>query len=244
MEKKIKGIVISDVNYSESSKIINILTKEYGIIGVMAKGARMLKSPLLSVTSKLTYGYFNIYYKENKLSILKEVDIINEFSNIKKDLIKIGYACYLLNLTNEVYKETQSNELFTILESSLIKINNGLDSAIITNIVELKYLKYLGVMPELNRCVLCGNDSEIVTISLDDGGLICKSCYSNQFIVDEKTIKLFKMFSLVDINKIKELNILDKNKLEINNFLETYYDKYTGLYLKSKDFLNQIKNIN
>ena len=32
-----------------------------------------------------------------------------------------------------------------------------------------------------------------------------------------------------------------KNKKEINKFLEDYYQKYTGLYLKSKDFLSQIK---
>ena len=49
------------------------------------------------------------------------------------------------------------------------------------------------------------------------------------------------MFYYVDISKIKELNILDKNKYEINKFLEGYYEKYTGLYLKSKDFLKSIR---
>ena len=33
-----------------------------------------------------------------------------------------------------------------------------------------------------------------------------------------------------------------KNKNEINKFLEDYYDRYTGLYLKSKDFLKQLRN--
>ena len=36
--EKVEGIVIGETNYSESSKILNILTKEYGIIGVMSKG--------------------------------------------------------------------------------------------------------------------------------------------------------------------------------------------------------------
>ena len=56
-----------------------------------------------------------------------------------------------------------------------------------------------------------------------------------------KTINLLRMFNCVQISKIKELNIQDRNKLEINYFLENYYDKYTGLYLKSKNFLEQIK---
>ena len=60
--KKIEGIVIGDTNYSESSKILNILTKDYGIIGVMSKGCRKVKSNLRVVSNKLTYGDFNIYY--------------------------------------------------------------------------------------------------------------------------------------------------------------------------------------
>ena len=60
---KIEGIVISEQPYGETSKIINILTKDQGIIGVMAKGARKLKSDLANVSGKLNYGYFDLYYK-------------------------------------------------------------------------------------------------------------------------------------------------------------------------------------
>ena len=112
---------------------------------------------------------------------------------------------------------------------------------IITNIVELKYLDFLGVMPVLDRCSVCGSKTGIATISGDNGGYVCLNCVTNDFIVDEKTIKLVRMFYYVDISKIKELNIKNRNKLEINQFLERYYDRYTGLYLKSKNFLTQIK---
>ena len=36
---------------------------------------------------------------------------------------------------------------------------------------------------------------------------------------------------------------LDKNKYEINNFLTSYYERYTGLYLKSKNFIKALKNL-
>ena len=49
------------------------------------------------------------------------------------------------------------------------------------------------------------------------------------------------MFYYVDINKISKLEISNKIKMEINDFLDEYYDKYTGLYLKTKSFL---KNLN
>lgn len=239
--EKVIGIVLSDTNYSESSKILNVLTKEHGKIGIISKGCRNLKSSLRSVSSKLTYGYFNIYYKQEGLSVLISVDIINDFSNIKQDLFKIGYATFLSDLTNQVLKETSSNEIFDLFINGLIKINDDFDPMIITNIIELKYLNYLGVMPILDCCSICGSNKKIVTISSFAGGYLCVNCYKNEYIVDEKTIKLLRMFSYVDISKIKELNILPKNKNEINKFLENYYDRYTGIYLKSKDFLTQLR---
>lgn len=239
--EKVKGIVLSETLYSESSKILNVITLEHGKIGIISKGCRNIKSKLRSVSAKLVYGYFNIYYKEDGLSTLISVDVINDFNDIKTDLTKIGFSMYLLDLTNQVLKESEDDEIFNLLEASLIKINDGFDASVITNVVELKYLSFLGVLPVLDRCSICGSDKEIVTISGTDGGYICKNCYTNQFITDEKTIKLLRMFYYVDINKIKEFNILDRNKKEINDFLESYYSKYTGLYLKSKNFLNQIR---
>lgn len=239
--EKVTGIVLSDTNYSESSKILNVLTKEHGKIGIISKGCRNLKSSLRSVSSKLTYGYFNIYYKKEGLSVLISVDIINDFSNIKQDLFKIGYATFLSDLTNQVLKESSSNEIFDLFINGLIKINDDFDPMIIANIIELKYLNYLGVMPILDCCSVCGSNKKIVTVSSFSGGYLCVNCYKNEYIVDEKTVKLLRMFNYVDISKIKELNILPKNKNEINRFLENYYDRYTGIYLKSKDFLTQLR---
>ena len=239
--EKVTGIVLSDTNYSESSKILNVLTKEHGKIGIISKGCRNLKSSLRSVSSKLTYGYFNIYYKKEGLSVLISVDIINDFLIIKQDLFKIGYATFLSDLTNQVLKETSSNEIFDLFINGLIKINDDFDPMIIANIIELKYLNYLGVMPILDCCSVCGSNKKIVTVSSFSGGYLCVNCYKNEYIVDEKTVKLLRMFNYVDISKIKELNILPKNKNEINRFFFFFYDRYTGIYLKSKDFLTQLR---
>ena len=42
MIEEVIGIVVSEHNYGEKSKIINILTREKGIIGIMVKGGRSL----------------------------------------------------------------------------------------------------------------------------------------------------------------------------------------------------------
>lgn len=241
--KEVEGIVLSETNYSETSKILNVLTYEYGLIGIISKGCRNLKSSLRSVSCKLTYGRFVIYYKKDKLSILKEVSVFNSFKNIKKDIGKISYAAYLLELTYQVYKHSNNDDILKLLISSLIKIDEGFDSLAIMNILELKYLEFLGVMPVLEGCAICGSKDHIKTLSSFKGGYICKNCYKNEKIVSDKTIKLIRMFYYVDISKISKLEISDVAKNEINVFLNDYYDRYTGLYLKSKKFVLDLQKI-
>ena len=242
MIEKVEGIVINEKAYGETSKIINVITKEYGIIGIIAKWARTLKSEFRVSTAKLSYAYFNIIYKEGKLSTLVSADIINPFKSIIKDINKISYAVYILELSEQVVKQTNQN-IFDLMLSGLIKINEGYDPLIIMNIIELKYLDYLGVMPVLDRCSVCGSTNNIVTLSSDKGGYVCKNCYSTEKIISEKAIKLIRLFYYVDISKISKLEIGDVSKKEINDFLDMYYDRYTGLYLRSKTFLKNLEKV-
>ena len=202
MIEKVEGIVINEKAYGETSKIINVITKEYGIIA----------------------------------------DIINPFKSIIKDINKISYAVYILELSEQVVKQTNQN-IFDLMLSGLIKINEGYDPLIIMNIIELKYLDYLGVMPVLDRCSVCGSTNNIVTLSSDKGGYVCKNCYSTEKIISEKAIKLIRLFYYVDISKISKLEIGDVSKKEINDFLDMYYDRYTGLYLRSKTFLKNLEKV-
>ena len=243
MIRKIEGIIVSEVDYKESSKIINIFSPEVGVIGVLARGTKKIKSNLSGVTSKLTYGYFHIQYKENGLSTLMEVDVINGFKNIRRSIDKISYASYLLELSSMVYKHGSDINIYNLLIASLKKIDEGYDYEVITNILELKLLDYLGIKPVIDSCVNCGSKVDIVTISSYKGGYLCKNCARDEVIVNIKTIKLLRMFYYVDIDKISKLDISDNIKKELNRFIDDYYDRYSGLYLKSKMFLKNLQNI-
>ena len=240
MVEKVCGIILSVTPYKETSKIIHVFTKEHGLIGIIAKGAKSLKSNLRALTSLYTYGYFYIYYKENKLSLLTQVDMINNFTNIRNDITKISYMTYICDLTYQVIKQNDDLAIFDILISGLEKLNDDLDPLTITNIIELKYLDYLGIGLNLDKCIKCGNTSNILTIDPDVGGFLCQDCYKDETLVSLKTVKMIRMYYYVDINSITNIKISDNIKREINDFLNRYYDRYSGLYLKSKDFLNQI----
>jgi len=240
MYKKIEGIVVSEYPFEESSKIIKVFTKD-GVVSIIAKGAKRLKSPFFSVTSKLSYGIFNINYKENGLSKLVDADILNDYRNIKKDIVKTSYATYITELIIQVYRHENSSNIFELYMQCLDKINSGYDSLIITNILRLKLLDYLGIKPIIDRCTQCGNTTDIATISSYYGGYVCKNCLKNERVVSTKTIGLIRGLYYVDISKIKKIEIDNDVRREIDQFIDDYYDRYSGIYLKSKIFLEAVK---
>ncbi len=243
MLEKVTGFIIGTVNFKETSLILQLFTKEHGLIGVMAKGVKNLKSPLRALVMPYTYGYFYLYYKEGKLSLLKDVDVIDPLRFLHEDILKLSYLNYVSDLTSQVYKESENENLFNIFISVILKMNEGIDPAVLASILEVKCLPMLGVGLSLDACALCGNTHNIITIDGDAGGLLCQNCYHNEQIVKPQTIKLLRMFQYVDISKITKVEIKKENKEEIDRFLTTYYNRYTGIYLTSKEYIKKIDSL-
>ncbi len=236
MQVKTKGIVLTETPYSETSKILNVLTSDYGLIGIISKGSRNVKNKLRGVSNKMNYCEYTINYKEKGLSTLIEGVNINSFKNIYTDMKKATYAFYLMDLVSQVLKENNHKDIFNLLVNSLIKINDGLSPELISNIVEIKLLDYLGVSINLDTCVLCGESDNLLTVDLTNGGVICKNCYTDGYIMNDKALHLMQLLQKINLGKLEKLEITEEDIFkEIDKFIYEYYTSYTGIYLKKKD---------
>lgn len=240
MNTEVEGFVLTETPYGETSKIINVLTREYGLIGIMCKGAKSLKNRYRVPTMKLSYSRFNIIYKENKLSTLISADVINPLKTIKSDILLVSFLTYITELTNQVIKQSNNHKIYDDFIKIILKLENGLDPVVLTNILEIKYLEYLGVLFNLDECLICGDKKNIATFDPDKGGYICSNCLTNELIVDKKIIKMIRLYYYINIDSIKEIKVDEETKNTINKYLDLYYERYTGLYLNSKDFLKKL----
>ena len=235
MQLKTRGIVLSETSYSETSKILNVLTDEFGLIGIISKGCKNLKNKLRGVSNKMNYCEYTINYKEKGLSTLIEGTMLNSFKNIYVDMRKAMYSFYLIDLVSQVLKENNNKEIFNLLVPALIKINDGLSSELISNIVEINLLDYLGVSLNLEECSICGNKDDLITIDLTNGGVICKDCYQEGYIMNNKALHLMQLLKKIKIDKLETLEITDEDIFkEIDKFIQEYYSSYTGIYLNKK----------
>ncbi len=80
-------------------------------------------------------------------------------------------------------------KLLSLISAALCKIEQDLNPIVIANILELKYLSYLGVTPYLDGCARCGRQDNIVSIKgFLPISLTCvnltESSYSNSTLIE------------------------------------------------------------
>jgi DNA repair protein RecO (recombination protein O) len=243
---KCEGIVIRNVDYGETSKIVTIYTKELGKISLMARGAKKPVSKLSGITQLLQQGYF-LFHAGNGMGTLQQGESIRGFRNILEDIYLTSYATFMSELLDRTTEEKQKNTfLFELFERLLEYLNDGYDPEIILNIFELKILSLLGIAPELSRCVNCGHIDGNFMFSTKEGGIICHRCIDQDryaLPISVGAAKIMRMLYLIDVNRLGNISISEQTKHEIRELIDQYYEKNSGLYLKSKKFLKQMESM-
>ena len=246
MIQKCEGIVIRRVDYGENNKIITIYTREWGKIGVMARGANKPKSRLSSVTQLFYYGYF-LVKGSTGLGSLSQGEPISSFRHIREDIISTAYASYIIELLDKATDERKPNPfLFELVYQTLNYINEGYDAEVLTAIFEMKMLSVLGIPPVLDRCVCCQRTEGEFAFSIRNGGFICHYCKEkdpHRMPISAQIVKLLRIFYYFDLSRLGNISLKEETKKELKLVIESYYDEYSGIKLKSKKFLQQLHKL-
>ena len=241
MEVEVEGIILKETLYSETSKILQVITKEYGLVSVIAKGASSLKSALRPLSLPFLYAKFKINYKENKLSTLKGGKVIKLYGSDIIDIKFYAYMSYICELSYKVLSENNDKQIFNILKSALDKMTEGLSYNVIKNIIEFKYLDFLGISPDFSMCQKCFEHKTSYALDGKIGGYVCKECYKNEMKIPSDFVKILNRYRNVDINNIKEIKISKENEKIVSTFLKEYYESFSAIYLNSEKLLEMLE---
>jgi DNA repair protein RecO (recombination protein O) len=243
MLQKCEGIVIRTTDYGETNKIITIFTREWGKIGVMARGAKKPNSRLSSVTQLFTHGYF-LVQRGSGLGSLQQGEIATSLRSIGEDIFLTAYASYIVELTDKCTDEKKPNPFhFELLLQTLNYMNEGYEPDILMNIYEMKMLNVMGLYPVLNQCSVCGSTDGHFSFSIREGGFICHRCLEKDryhYKLSPATVKLLRLFYYFDLSRLGNISVKAETKAELKNVIDSYYEEYSGLHLKTKKFLNSM----
>ena len=159
---KIEGIVLKRRNLGEADRILTVLSKESGKISVKAPGVRHISSRRSGHVELLNFSEFTLYgSSKTAMPIVTQAQTIENFSFIKKDLHKIGYAYYICELVNGLCADNQENRgVFFHLKNILLELSKTLDASGLIKKFEKDLLMELGFWSEAK--LLQTQDSQVV----------------------------------------------------------------------------------
>lgn len=246
MFQKCEGIVIRRSDYGETHKIVTIYTREFGKIGVMARGASKPNSRLASVTQLFSYGYFLVTTSKG-LGSLQQGEMIDSMRFIREDLFATAFASYIIELLDRSVEDKKVNPyLFELLYQTLHYLNEEYDPEILKFIFEMKMLPVNGIHPVLNQCTVCGAIEGEFAFSLKEAGFICHRCLDKDpyhLKISPKTVKLLRLFYYFDLSRLGTISVKPETKKELQKVIDAYYEEYSGIHLKSKKFLKQLDSM-
>lgn len=232
---KIKGIVIKEIGYKTSDKIVSILTMESEIISFKAKGAKKLTSPFAKVTMLGTICEFELESKidNGKYDLVdaKEVFYPKKISKSIESLAVLSFLVESLNYIKDV------PDLYDEITYLVALLENGISPLFIVTYYVMKMIGWEGISLELDKCVKCGSSKSIVDLDYKLGGYVCYKCtFASK---DNDYLKLVRLFKKIEKEKLSNL-ILDYDlTYKILLDLWEYFLDFGSYKLRSFEFMKQ-----
>jgi DNA repair protein RecO (recombination protein O) len=185
--EKALALVLRTTDWSETSRIATLWTREFGKVRALAKGGRRLKSNFETALDLLTLCSIVVLRKSSgTLDLLTEARVVERFPRLRADLPALYAAYYVAELLADWTQDYDPHpDLFDEALATLRSVGQpGVDTGPRLARFELVLLRELGYQPALTSCAACGDDNVTpagphgLVFSPAAGGVLCQKCQS------------------------------------------------------------------
>src|SRR5438552_1839155 len=159
--EKATALVLRTTDWSETSRIATLWTREFGKVRVLAKGGRRLKSNFESALDLLTVCSIVLLRKSSGgLDLLTEARVVKRFPQLRTDLAALYAGYYVAELLSDWTEEYDPHPiLFDAARDTLRDLGAaGPQAGLRLAAFELTLLHELGYGLALDRCAACGQE--------------------------------------------------------------------------------------
>ncbi len=177
------ALVVRGTDWSETSRITTLFTREFGKVRGLAKGGRRLKSSFDVAFDLLTVCHVVFLRKAHGgLDLITEARMAERFPALRENLTALNAGYYVAELLSDGTQDYDPHpDLFDAALDTLRKLGEPGASAVeLVTRFELVWLKNLGYSPRLDVCTGCGKAVPAgvprVWFSPAAGGVVCTPC--------------------------------------------------------------------
>lgn len=179
------AIVLRLVEFSETSLIVTLFTRDLGRVSGMAKGARRPKGPFEGALDLLAVCRVVVLQKNaDVLDLLTEAKLHRRFRGGERSLERLYAGYYVAEMLRLLTDESDPHpEIYDLTIQTLQQIDGTGDPASALLRFDAQLLRCLGQAPGTDACTDCGGsveESPRMAFSLLAGGIVCHDCRSRQ----------------------------------------------------------------
>jgi DNA repair protein RecO (recombination protein O) len=180
--EKAIALVVRGTDWSETSRIATLFTREFGKVRALAKGGRRLKSNFDVAFDLLTVCQIVFLRKAHGgLDLLTEARLEEQFPALRANLPALYAGYYVAELLADGTQDYDPHaELFDAALAVLRELGAAGDPHAPVSAFELVWLRELGYSPRLDACAGCGRERRHPEVgalfSAASGGVLCPEC--------------------------------------------------------------------
>lgn len=176
-----EAVVLGRLDYSETSQILVLFTREHGKVRAIAKGVkRSTKTRFAVGVDLLDIGRVMLSSRQERgeaLATLTEWKQTRSLSGLREKLVRIHGGQYAGEITAHLTEDWDPHaELFDALTATLVGLAEAAEALPAVVGYQWTLLDQIGSLPRFDACVACGRKSELTHFSSFEGGLVCRHC--------------------------------------------------------------------
>ena len=233
-------------DWGEADRLLWLYTRELGKVRALAKGVRKMRSrkaghlePFTRVQLLLAEG--------RDLFIITQAEASENYLPLRADLVRIGYAAYVVELLDRfTYEEGDNPALFRLLVDTLGRLDTSPDPAFAVRYYEIRLLDVVGFRPHLFHCANCGESiqAEDQYFSAERGGVLCPSCgrgVSGVRPISMQALRLLRHLQRSDYAQARRLNLAPQVDGEVEQLMQHYITYLLERSLNTPSFLRRVR---
>lgn len=184
--EKGEGLILRVTDFSETSRIVVLFTREFGKISALAKGGRRLKGPFESALDLLATCQIVFLRKSTSgLDLLTEAKLVTRFHPQERDLNCLYAGYYLAELLLGLTEDYDPHRALYAAAQDVLQMFRASETTKLGVLrFELVLLREIGHLPDFENCVACGatlTEGRTFGFWVSEGGLICPDCQREEY---------------------------------------------------------------
>jgi len=220
------AVVLRAIDFSETSRIVTLFTREKGKMGVMAKGARAAKSRFGSTLEPMNQISTVIHCKAGReLQILSEASHVKHHYILRSSIERMETGLRIIELVNALMQNDETNErVYGLLVASLYALEEAPGrTANLWPFFQLKMASLLGFEPTFEKDEVNAIGSSDAVLDLNSGriSLVAEPGYVS-VSASRKTLRAFAILARAELSDIMRMELDVETAAGVGHLVASY----------------------